>query len=423
MSNNQDNKQSKLNTIEEAIQDIKAGKVIIVVDDEDRENEGDFVVAAELITPEIVNFMATHGRGLICAPLPEDRCEELDLELMVGNNTALHATPFTVSVDLNGHGCTTGISASDRAKTIKALVDDETKPEDLGRPGHIFPLKAKQRGVIRRAGHTEAVVDLTRMAGLKPGGALVEIMNEDGTMARLPQLLEIAKKFSLKIISIEDLIKYRLNEESLVEKGVRVKLPTAYGNFDLIPFKQKSNGLEHVALIKGNWSKDEPVCVRVHSSCVTGDIFGSMRCDCGEQLHEAMRKIDKEGKGVVLYMNQEGRGIGLFNKIKAYKLQEDGMDTVDANIELGFEDDERDYGVGASILRELGLGKIKLLTNNPIKRKGLEAYGLTIVENMPLEIEPNEHNKFYLETKRKRMGHTLELVNIKPIITNNKKDQ
>ena len=414
MSNNQDYKQIKLNSIEEAIQDIREGKVIIVVDDEDRENEGDFVVAAELITPEIVNFMATHGRGLICAPLPEDRCEKLELELMVGNNTALHATPFTVSVDLNGYGCTTGISASDRAKTIKALVDDKTIPEDLGRPGHIFPLKAKQRGVIRRAGHTEAVVDLTRMAGLKPGGALVEIMNEDGTMARLPQLMEIAKKFKLKIISIEELIKYRLNEESLVEKGVRVKLPTEYGTFDLIPFRQKSNGIEHVALIKGEWTKDEPVCVRVHSSCVTGDIFGSMRCDCGEQLHEAMRKIDKEGKGVVLYMNQEGRGIGLFNKIKAYKLQEDGMDTVDANIELGFEDDERDYGVGASILRELGLGKIRLLTNNPIKRKGLEAYGLKIIENLPIEVEPNEHNKFYLETKRKRMGHTLELVNVKP---------
>ena len=414
MSNNQDNIKSELNTIEEAIEDIKAGKVIIVVDDEDRENEGDFVVAAETITPEIVNFMATHGRGLICTPLPEDRCEELELELMVGNNTALHATPFTVSVDLNGHGCTTGISASDRAKTIKALVDPNTTPEDLGRPGHIFPLKAKQRGVIRRAGHTEAVVDLTKIAGLKPGGALVEIMNEDGTMARMPQLLKIAKKFNLKIISIEDLIKYRLNEDSLIEKGVPVKLPTEYGNFDLIPFKQKSNGLEHVALIKGKWTKEEPVCVRVHSSCVTGDIFGSMRCDCGQQLHEAMRKIDKAGKGVVLYMNQEGRGIGLFNKIRAYKLQEEGMDTVEANIELGFEDDERDYGVGASILRELGLGKIKLITNNPIKRKGLEAYGLEIVENISLEIEPNEYNKFYLETKQKKMGHALELVNIKP---------
>ncbi|MFC2152211.1 bifunctional 3,4-dihydroxy-2-butanone-4-phosphate synthase/GTP cyclohydrolase II [Bacteroidota bacterium] len=420
MPKNQDNKKSKLNTIQEAIEDIKAGKVIIVVDDEDRENEGDFVVAAETITPEIVNFMATHGRGLICAPLPEERCEELDLELMVGNNTALHATPFTVSVDLNGHGCTTGISASDRAKTIKALVDENIKPEDLGRPGHIFPLKAKQRGVIRRAGHTEAVVDLTRLAGLKPGGALVEIMNEDGTMARMPQLLEIASKFDLKIISIEDLIKFRLKEDSIVEKGVRVKLPTEFGEFDLIPFKQKSNGLEHVALIKGHWSKNEPVCVRVHSSCVTGDIFGSKRCDCGQQLHEAMRIIDKAGKGVVLYMNQEGRGIGLFNKIKAYKLQEEGMDTVEANIELGFEDDERDYGVGASILRELGLGKIRLLTNNPIKRKGLEAYGLHVIENVPLEIQPNVHNKFYLETKQKKMGHSLELVNLKPQSKKNK---
>ena len=413
MSDNQN--KIKLNTIPEAIEDIRQGKVIIVVDDEDRENEGDFVVAAETITPEIVNFMATHGRGLICAPLPEKRCDELELELMVGNNTALHATPFTVSVDLLGYGCTTGISASDRAKTIKALVDPKTKAEELGRPGHIFPLKARQKGVLRRAGHTEAVVDLTRMAGLNPGGALVEIMNEDGTMARLPQLIEIARKFDLKIISIADLIKYRLNEESLVDKGVRVKLPTAFGEFDLIPFRQKSNGLEHIALIKGEWTKDEPVCVRVHSSCVTGDIFGSMRCDCGEQLHEAMRKIDKAGKGVIVYMNQEGRGIGLFNKIKAYKLQEEGMDTVEANVELGFKDDERDYGVGASILRELELGKIKLLTNNPIKRKGLEAYGLEIVENIPLEIEPNEHNKFYLETKRQKMGHTLELVNLKTI--------
>jgi 3,4-dihydroxy 2-butanone 4-phosphate synthase/GTP cyclohydrolase II len=413
MSENNDIR-SRLNTIDEAIQDIKNGKVIIVVDDEDRENEGDFIVAAEKITPEIVNFMATHGRGLICAPLPEDRCEELDLELMVNNNTALHATPFTVSVDLIGHGCTTGISASDRAKTIKALVDPETKPDDLARPGHIFPLKAKQKGVIRRAGHTEAVVDLTKLAGLKPGGALVEIMNEDGTMARLPQLLKIAEKFNLKIITIEDLIKYQLEKESLVERGVRVKLPTEYGNFDLIPYRQKSNGLEHVALIKGTWTKDEPVYVRVHSSCVTGDIFGSKKCDCGQQLHEAMRKIEKEGKGVVLYMNQEGRGIGLFNKIKAYKLQEEGMDTVEANIELGFKDDERDYGVGASILRDLQLGKIKLLTNNPIKRKGLEAYGLKIIENIPIEIEPNEYNRFYLETKKKKMGHTLELVKTTP---------
>jgi len=419
MSDNNDIR-SRLNTIEEAIKEIKEGKVIIVVDDEDRENEGDFIVAAEKITPEIVNFMATHGRGLICTPLPEERCEELDLELMVGNNTALHATPFTVSVDLIGQGCTTGISASDRAKTIKALVEPETQPEDLGRPGHIFPLKAKQKGVIRRAGHTEAVVDLTKLAGLKPGGALVEIMNEDGTMARMPELLKIADKFNLKIITIEDLIKYQLEKESLVERGVRVKLPTEFGDFDLIPYRQISNGLEHVALIKGSWRKDEPVLVRVHSSCVTGDIFGSKKCDCGQQLHESMRKIDKAGKGVIVYMNQEGRGIGLFNKIKAYKLQEEGMDTVDANIELGFEDDERDYGVGASILRDLQLGKIKLLTNNPIKRKGLEAYGLKIVENIPLEIEPNEHNRFYLETKQQKMGHTLELVKAKP---NNKKKE
>jgi len=419
MSGNNDIR-SRLNTIEEAIEDIREGKVIIVVDDEDRENEGDFIVAAEKITPEIVNFMATHGRGLICTPLPEERCEELDLELMVGNNTALHATPFTVSVDLIGQGCTTGISASDRAKTIKALVEPETQPEDLGRPGHIFPLKAKQKGVIRRAGHTEAVVDLTKLAGLKPGGALVEIMNEDGTMARMPELLKIADKFNLKIITIEDLIKYQLEKESLVERGVRVKLPTEFGDFDLIPYRQISNGLEHVALIKGSWRKDEPVLVRVHSSCVTGDIFGSKKCDCGQQLHESMRKIDKAGKGVIVYMNQEGRGIGLFNKIKAYKLQEEGMDTVDANIELGFEDDERDYGVGASILRDLQLGKIKLLTNNPIKRKGLEAYGLIIVGNVPLEVEPNEHNRFYLETKQQKMGHTLELVKAKP---NNKKKE
>ena len=401
--------QQKLNTIEEAIEEIKAGKVLIVVDDEDRENEGDFVVAAELITPEIVNFMATHGRGLICTPLAEDRCKELELELMVGNNTALHATPFTVSVDLLGHGCTTGISASDRAKTIRALVDPATKPEDLARPGHIFPLKARQRGVIRRPGHTEAVVDLTRLAGLKPGGALVEIMNEDGTMARLPELFVIAKKFGLKIVSIADLIKYRLKEDSLIERGVRVKLPTEYGDFELIPYLQKSNGLEHVAIIKGDWTPDESVCVRVHSSCLTGDIFGSKRCDCGQQLHLAMQKIEKAGKGVLLYMNQEGRGIGLFNKIKAYKLQEEGMDTVEANIELGFQEDERDYGVGASILRDLGLGKIKLLTNNPVKRKGLEAYGLIVTENIPLQIEPNKHNKFYLETKRTKMGHTLEI--------------
>ncbi len=396
----------KLNTIKEAIQDFRQGKIIIVVDDEDRENEGDFITSAELITTEKVNFMATHGRGLICASIPEQRCAELDLQLMVGkNNTSLHETPFTVSVDLIGQGCTTGISAHDRAKTIKALVDDDTKPEDLARPGHIFPLKAKNRGAIRRAGHTEATIDLARLAGLKPGGALVEIMNEDGSMARLPDLLIIAKKFDLKIISIADLIAYRLQFDKLVEKGVRVKLPTEYGTFDLIPFRQKSNGMEHVALIKGEFDSNEPVMVRVHSSCVTGDIFGSKRCDCGQQLEKAMECIEKEGKGALIYMNQEGRGIGLFNKIKAYKLQEEGMDTVEANLELGFEEDERDYGVGAQIIRELGIRKMRLMTNNPVKRIGLEGYGLEIVENVPLEIEPNEHNSFYMQTKKEKMGH------------------
>jgi 3,4-dihydroxy 2-butanone 4-phosphate synthase/GTP cyclohydrolase II len=400
---------SKLNTIEEAIDDFRKGKVVIVVDDEDRENEGDFVVAAELITPEIVNFMATEGRGLICASITESRCEELELEMMVGKNTSIHATPFTVSVDLIGYGCETGISASDRAKTIKALVDPHILPEELGRPGHIFPLKAKERGVLRRAGHTEAVVDLARLAGLRPGGALVEIMNEDGTMARLPELIKIAEKFDLKIITIKSLIAYRLKSDTIVKKGVQVKMPTKHGNFDLIPFIQKSNGLEHVALIKGEWTKDEPVMVRIHSSCVTGDIFGSNRCDCGDQLHEALRRIEKEGKGVLVYLNQEGRGIGLFNKIKAYKLQEEGLDTVEANIKLGFQDDERDYGVGANILKELDLGKIKLLTNNPVKRAGLEGYGIEIVENIPIEIAPNEHNEFYLRTKRDRMGHYLDI--------------
>lgn len=410
MSGNQQNDfKNKLNTIEEAVEDIREGKVVIVVDDENRENEGDFICAAELITPEIVNFMATHGRGLICAPIPENRCEELELELMVGKNTSIHATPFTVSVDLLGQGCTTGISASDRAKTINSLVHSDTKPEDLGRPGHIFPLKSKNKGVLRRAGHTEAAVDLATLANLKPGGALVEIMNEDGTMARLPELIEIAKRFNLKIVTIKDLIAYRLNFESLIKKGVKVQLPTKYGDFQLIPFIQKSNGLEHVALIKGEWTKEDPVLTRVHSSCVTGDIFGSYRCDCGAQLHEAMRLIDKEGTGVILYMNQEGRGIGLFNKIKAYKLQEEGMDTVEANIKLGFADDERDYGVGAAILRELGLGKIRLLTNNPVKRAGLEGYDIEIVENVPLEIPPNEHNEFYMRTKRDKMGHFLDL--------------
>ncbi len=396
---------SKLNTIPEALDDLRAGKVIIVVDDEDRENEGDFVCAADMITPEIVNFMAMHGRGLICAPLPEDRCDELDLHLMVGNNTSLHETPFTVSVDLIGNGCTTGISASDRSKTIKALVSAETTPTDLGRPGHIFPLRARNKGVLKRAGHTEAVVDLARMAGLTPGGVLVEIMNEDGTMARLPQLLEIAAKFGLKIISIADLIAYRLKSESLIEMGERVKLPTDYGDFDIIPFRQLNNGLEHVALIKGSWQPDEAILVRVHSSCATGDIFGSMRCDCGPQLHKAMEEIEKVGKGVIVYMNQEGRGIGLFNKLKAYKLQEEGLDTVDANLRLGFADDEREYGVGAQILRSIGVAKMRLMTNNPRKRAGLEGYGLEIIENVPIIIPTNHHNDFYIKTKITRMGH------------------
>ena len=400
----------ELNTIKDALKDIRAGKVVIVVDDEDRENEGDFICAAELITPEIVNFMATHGRGLICAPIPEKRCEQLELELMVRSNTSFHATPFTVSVDLLGQGCTTGISASDRAKTIRALVDPNTMPEDLGRPGHIFPLKAKTKGVLRRPGHTEAAVDLARLAGLKPGGALVEIMNDDGTMARLPELITMAKKHNLKIITIKSLIAYMLEQESLVIRGDKARLPTKYGTFTVIPFIQKSNRLEHLALIKGSWNRDEPVMVRVHSSCMTGDIFGSYRCDCGSQLHAAMKMIETAGQGVIVYLNQEGRGIGLFNKIKAYNLQEKGRDTVEANIDLGFEEDERDYGVGASILHELGLGKVNLITNNPVKRAGLEGYGITIVKNIPLSIPPNEHNEFYLKTKKNKMGHLLELL-------------
>ncbi len=401
----------KLNTIEEAIEDIRQGKIIIVVDDKDRENEGDFVVAAEKITPEIVNFMAKYGRGLICAPLSEKRCKELDLELMVGRNTSLHETPFTVSVDLIGQGCTTGISASDRAKTIKALVDPNTKPTDLGRPGHIFPLKAKNKGVLRRAGHTEATVDLSRLAGLEAGGVLVEIMNEDGTMARLPELKVLAEKFDMKIISIEDLIAYLQEKESLVERGVSVKLPTKSGDFILTPFKQKSNGLEHVALSKGEWDESEAVLVRVHSSCVTGDIFGSLKCDCGEQLALAMKMVEKEGKGVIVYMNQEGRGIGLFNKIRAYKLQEEGKDTVEANVELGFAPDERDYGIGAQILRSLGVKKMKLITNNPTKRVGLVGHGLEVTENVHIEVKPNPHNSFYMKTKRDKMGHFLDVFN------------
>ncbi len=397
------------NSIDEAIDEIRKGNIIIVVDDEDRENEGDFVTAAENITTQKVNFMATHGRGLICAPITEERCKQLELDLMVGKNTSLHDTAFTVSVDLLGHGTTTGVSASDRAKTIRSLINPVTRPEDLGRPGHIFPLKAKSKGVLRRTGHTEATVDLTKLAGLKPGGALVEIMNEDGSMARLPELVKIARKFNLKLITIKDLIAYRLKTDSIIIKGVEVMLPTTYGDFKLIPFIQESNGLEHIALVKGELTKDEPILTRVHSSCMTGDIFGSYRCDCGVQLHKAMEMIEKEGRGVLIYLNQEGRGIGLSNKIRAYKLQEQGRDTVEANIDLGFKDDERDYGVGANILRELGLGKLKLITNNPVKRAGLEGYGLTIFENIPLVIEPNEHNAFYLKTKQEKMGHFLDI--------------
>ncbi|GGK65072.1 bifunctional 3,4-dihydroxy-2-butanone-4-phosphate synthase/GTP cyclohydrolase II [Rufibacter glacialis] len=396
-----------LDRIEDAIEDIRAGKVVIVVDDDDRENEGDFICAAEKITPEIVNFMATHGRGLICAPLTEERCDELGLELMVGRNTALHATPFTVSVDLLGHGCTTGISASDRAKTILALADPKTDPASLGKPGHIFPLRARKEGVIRRAGHTEAAVDLAQLAGLAPAGVLVEIMNEDGTMARMPDLEKVAERFGLKLISIKDLITYRLQKESLIDREIAVELPTDWGNFDLYAYTQRSNNAKHLALVKGTWEEGEPVLVRVHSSCVTGDIFGSCRCDCGPQLHKAMEMIEKAGKGVIVYMNQEGRGIGLLNKLKAYKLQEQGLDTVEANLQLGFGTDERDYGVGAQILRDLGVTKMRLLSNNPRKRTGLIGYGLQIVEQVPIEIIPNEHNQRYLTTKRDKLGHTI----------------
>lgn len=400
---------SVLNTIEEAIADLKAGKVIIVVDDENRENEGDFLTAAQNVTPEVINFMATHGRGLICAAITEEQCIGLGLEMMVSNNTAEHSTAFTVSVDLLGYGCTTGISASDRSKTIQALINPTIKPEEFGKPGHIFPLKAKNGGVLRRAGHTEATVDLARLAGFEPAGALVEIMNEDGSMARLPELLEIAKKHNLKIISIEDLIAYRINHETIITKNVQVKMPTRWGNFDLVAYRQTTNDQEHLALIKGQWEKNEPVLVRVHSSCLTGDIFGSCRCDCGPQLHKSMEMIEKEGKGVIVYMNQEGRGIGLLNKLKAYKLQEEGRDTVEANEELGFKPDERDYGVGAQILRDLGVSKIRLMSNNPKKRAGLIGYGLEIVENISIEVESNEHNKFYLQTKRDKMGHSLKI--------------
>ncbi len=396
-----------LDTIESALEDLRKGKLLIVVDDEDRENEGDFITAARNVTPEIINFMSKHGRGLICAPITESRCNDLNLNLMVQNNTVLHQTPFTVSVDLIGQGCTTGISAQDRAKTVQALIDPATRPEDLGRPGHIFPLRAKDEGVLRRSGHTEATVDLARLAGFEPAGVLVEIMNDDGTMARLPQLLEIAKKFDLKIISIKDLISYRLAHETLVQEEVRVQMPTKYGDFELAAFKQTNTGEQHMALVKGKWSPEEPVLVRVHSSCFTGDILHSLRCDCGEQLHKAMEMVESAGKGVVLYMNQEGRGIGLFNKLKAYKLQEEGKDTVDANLELGFKMDQRDYGIGAQILRHLGVHKMRLMTNNPKKRAGIVGYGLEIVENVPIEVAPNAHNEFYLQTKRDKMGHEI----------------
>lgn len=396
-----------LDRIEDAVEDIKKGKLVIVVDDEDRENEGDFITAAENATPEIINFMSTHGRGLICAAITSQRCRELDLQPMVADNTSLHETAFTVSIDLLGKGCTTGISAYDRSMTVKALVDDTAKPSDFGRPGHIFPLKAMDGGVLRRAGHTEAAIDLPRLAGMAPAGVLVEIMNEDGSMARLDDLKLIAKKFDLKIISIKDLIEYRLKQESLIEEEVRVKMPTHYGVFELIAFRQINTNEIHMALKKGEWKKDESVLVRVHSSCMTGDILGSLRCDCGEQLHAAMKMIEDEGKGVVLYMNQEGRGIGLLNKLKAYKLQEEGLDTVEANIELGFAPDQRDYGVGAQILRSLGISKMKLISNNPKKRAGLLGYGLEVTESVAIEMYPNIHNEKYLKTKRDKLGHDI----------------
>jgi 3,4-dihydroxy 2-butanone 4-phosphate synthase/GTP cyclohydrolase II len=397
-------------SIESAIEDIRKGKMIIAVDDEDRENEGDFIAAAAAVTPEVINFMTKHGRGLICVPLPEEHCDELGLELMVSNNTALHETAFTVSVDLLGHGCTTGISAPDRAKTIQALNDPFTNPRDLGRPGHIFPLRSKKGGVLRRAGHTEAAVDLARLAGFPApyGGVLVEIMNDDGTMARLPELMKVAKKFDFKIISIKDLIEYRIKRDSLIDEIVRVDMPTKFGHFKLVAFKEKNSSNEHLALIKGEWEKDEPVLVRVHSSCFTGDILGSLRCDCGEQLHKAMQMVEEEGKGVILYMNQEGRGIGLLNKLKAYRLQEKGMDTVEANLHLGFQMDQRDYGVGAQILRHLGISKLRLMSNNPKKRVGLIGYGLEIVDSIPIIAQPNPHNEKYLQTKRDKLGHELE---------------
>ena len=409
--NQQKESKMKFNSIEEAIQNIKSGKIVIVVDDENRENEGDFVAAAEMVSPEMVNFMATHGRGLICVPLVEQRCEELGLDLMIGKNTAAYETPFTISVDLIGNGCTTGISAADRSKTIKALVNPKTRKEELGKPGHIFPLKAREGGVLRRAGHTEAAIDLARLAGLQPAGVIVEILNEDGTMARTPELFEIAKKFGLKLITIKDLIEYRVRNESLITEEASVHLPTEFGEFEMKAFKQITNGQLHLVLFKGVWEKDEPILVRVHSSCMTGDIFGSCRCDCGHQLEGALEEIEKAGKGVLVYMNQEGRGIGLLNKLKAYELQEKGKDTVEANLELGFNADDRDYGVGAQILRALGVSKIKLLSNNPKKRVGLMGYGIEIVENISLEIDSNKHNAFYLKTKRDKLGHSFKRLN------------
>lgn len=405
-----DNEKIKLNTIEEAIEEFRQGNFVIVIDDEDRENEGDFIIAAEKITPEKVNFMLSVGRGVLCAPITEERCMELELNMQVLDNTSLLGTPFTVTVDRIGAGCTTGVSMADRATTIRSLADPSMKPSDFGRPGHINPLRARSRGVLVRAGHTEAAVDLARLAGLYPAAALIEIINEDGTMARMPELRKIADKYNLKFVSIRDLIAYRLKQEAIVERGEEVNMPTAYGDFRLIPFRQISNGAEHIALIKGTWKPDEPVLVRMHSSCMTGDIFGSKRCDCGEQLHEAMRAIDAAGKGVLVYMSQEGRGIGLMNKIRAYKLQENGFDTVDANLHLGFKADERTYGVGASILRDLGVRNIRLMTNNPMKRIGLEGYGLCIVENVPIEVKPNQYNAEYLHTKKERMGHDLHQV-------------
>ncbi len=399
----------KLNSVEDAVKDFKEGKFVIVVDDEDRENEGDLIIAAEKIDDEKVNFMLKHARGVLCAPITISRCDELDLPRQVQDNTSVLGTPFTVTVD-KLEGCTTGVSAHDRAATIRALADPASTPQTFGRPGHINPLYAQDNGVLRRSGHTEAAIDLCRMAGLYPAGALMEIMNEDGTMARLPQLLEFGREYGLKVISIKDMIAYRLKKESLIEVGANVDMPTEYGHFHLIPFRQTSNGMEHFALVKGKWEEDEPVLVRVHSSCATGDILGSKRCDCGEQLHKAMQMIEKEGKGVVIYMQQEGRGIGLMNKMAAYKLQEEGYDTVDANIHLGFKPDERDYGCGAQMLRHLGIHKMRLITNNPVKRVGLEAYGLEIVENVPIEITPNPYNKRYLATKRERMGHILHFV-------------